>query len=266
MEIDSYLAGGVVITLTTLLAVLGLVLVRRKVSVETLTSFHEVGGFLLSVVGTMYAVLMGLIVVDAMSKFESAKQNVQQEANALADVFMLSGQFAPAKKQEIRDLCVDYAHLVVDKEWQAMDHNSFSPQARSIAIKLITAVSSIDPQTNRDQSLYQVIVGEACQIWDSRHARTHTACGGLPTPEWIVLVVGGVATIVFTYFFGLENLKAQTVMTAMVTLLIALNLYLILLFAYPYSGDVKVSTGALDADIEIFKEILNSPQAKSEAK
>src|SRR5437762_2024792 len=105
MEIDSYLAGAVVITLTTLLAVLGLVLVRRKVPIETLTSFHEVGGFLLSVVGTMYAVLMGLIVVDAMSKFESAKQNVQQEANALADVFMLAGQFSPAKKQEIQDLC-----------------------------------------------------------------------------------------------------------------------------------------------------------------
>jgi len=82
----------------------------------------------------------------------------------------------------------------------------------------------------------------------------------------MVLIVGGVAVVVFTYFFGLEHVKAQIAMTSMVALLIVLNLYLILLFAYPYSGDVKVSTQALEADLDIFQQLMSADHAVPAAK
>ncbi len=264
MEVDSYLVAVVVITLTTLLAIAGLILVRRKVPVQTLASFHEVGGYLLSVIGTMYAVLLGLIVVDAMTKFENAQQNTLQEANALADVFMLSSQYPEARKKEIQGLCIKSAQDVIEKEWPAMDSGRFSSECRQTAIDLVSAVSNFEPSTNRDQSLYQVVVQEACQMWDNRHARIYTASGGLPEAEWAALIVGGVATVVFTYFFGLENFKAQVAMTAMVALLIALNLYLVLLFGYPHSGDLKVHPRAFQSHLEVFKSEINKSRVPTD--
>lgn len=255
MEIDSYLAECIVISLITLLTVVGLLVVRRWVGLETLASFHEVAGYLLSVIGTMYAVLLGLVVVDSMGKYETAKQIAQQEANALADVFFLSNQY-PAQKSEIQRLCLQYADLVVNREWHDMENNGFCQEARETAIKLVGAVSGIKPQGDQEQSLYQVIVGEVTQIWDNRSARIYTACSGLPTAEWVVLIVGAVATVVFTYFFALEHLKAQVVMTAIVTLLISLNVYLVLLYAYPYSGDVRVSPHGLMANRDIFRQSM----------
>src|SRR5271154_3929045 len=99
MEIDNYWAEAVVIILATLISVAGLLFVRRTVGVASLAKCHDVGGSLLSVIGTMYAVLLGLIIVDSMGKFEVAKQNAQQEANALADVFFLANQY-PEKSKE----------------------------------------------------------------------------------------------------------------------------------------------------------------------
>ncbi len=253
MEIDSYLVAFAVITLTTLLALAGLVIVRRKVPVVTLASLHEVGGYLLSVIGTMYAVLLGLIVVDAMTRFENAQQNTLQEANALADVFLLSKQYPAAKRAEIQKLCIKYAEDVIEKEWPAMDSGNLSAECRQSAIDLVNAVASFEPSSNKEQSLYQVVVQEACQMWDNRHARIYTASGGLPEAEWAALIIGGVATVVFTYFFGLENFKAQVAMTAMVALLIALNLYLVLLFGYPHSGDLKVHPRAFQSHLEVFR-------------
>src|SRR5437764_685782 len=78
------------------------------------------------------------------------------------------------------------------------------------------------------------------ELWNNRRTRTVTAAQGVPALEWVVLIIGGAVTISFTYFFKLEHLKIQMVMTAMVAMIIALSLYLVLMFGYPYSGELKV--------------------------
>ena len=43
-----------------------------------------------------------------------------------------------------------------------------------------------------------------------------------------------------TYFRVLDDLRIQVALTAMVAVLIALNIFLILMFGYPFSGDLRV--------------------------
>jgi hypothetical protein len=78
------------------------------------------------------------------------------------------------------------------------------------------------------------------EFWNSRRTRTITAGHGVPPLEWLVLIVGGAITVSFTYFFKLDHLMIQVCMTAMVAIMIALCLYLVLMFGYPYSGDLKI--------------------------
>ena len=75
MKLDSYLSGFFLVGASTLVSVVGLLVVRRLLHTKNLISSHDVGGYLLSVVGTMYAVILGLIVVDAMAKFQEARQS-----------------------------------------------------------------------------------------------------------------------------------------------------------------------------------------------
>src|SRR5207237_1333196 len=83
-------------------SVVGLLAVRRVLRTWDLLECHDVGGYLLSVVGTLYAVILGLIVVDSMGKFQQARATVEQESNSLADIILLSNQLPRRERDEIR--------------------------------------------------------------------------------------------------------------------------------------------------------------------
>lgn len=66
-----------------LLSCLGQIIFRKLFGAERIKSCHEVGGHYFSVVGTFYAVLVGLIIFDAQARFDDAKINVESESSAL---------------------------------------------------------------------------------------------------------------------------------------------------------------------------------------
>jgi hypothetical protein len=240
MKLDSYLSGFFLIGASTLVSIIGLLVVRRLLHSKNLISSHDVGGYLLSVVGTMYAVILGLIVVDAMGKFQEARQTTERESNALADLILLSNQLPPEQRTRVQTLALAYIDRVLEDEWPILDYGRFAPSARHAAIDLINCVSGFDPKTNKEQEIYAAEVEALCEFWNCRRTRINTAAHGLPALEWFVLIVGGVITISFTYFFKLEHLQIQIIMTVMVASMIALCLYLVLMFGYPYSGELKV--------------------------
>jgi hypothetical protein len=260
MAIDSYGAAVLWVLGSMCLSVLGLVYGRRLINVETLRQCHDVGGYLLSVVGTLYAVLLGLVVVYAMQSFQSAENICQQEANALADVYLLADHLPKVKQIEVKQLCSNYVNEVVDKEWNLMDDAKMSPIAHNYAIKLMKALNNYEPKTSNESIMYRTVLDKACQVWDNRRARSNIASFGIPFEEWLVLLTGAAVTIVFTYFFGLDNLRVQAAMTAMIALLISLNLLMVLWFGYPFSGDRKVHPDAFKVDQQVFLLDLASYQ------
>jgi hypothetical protein len=252
MVISGYFFGIILVCVVTSLSILGLLIVRRQVGVETLTSWHDVAGYLLSVVGTMYAVLLGLIVVDAMTKFQNARFITEQEANNLADVFLLADHMPDPYKHNVQKMCVDYCEAVITRDWPKMEKQDNSFEARHLAIKLVRVLENYEPQTESEKAIYPMILTEGLSLWDNRRARIITATNGIPAVEWFVVIIGGIVTTIFTYFFGLTQLRSQIVMTALVAILISLNVYLVLLFGYPFAGDLKVMPEAFEVDRTIF--------------
>ncbi len=241
MKIDSYLTGFLLVSVTSVLAVIGLLVVRKVIQRTNLIGTHDVGGYLFSAVGTMYAVLLGLVVVESMAKFEEARQSTERESNALADIVLLANQYPKERREKIQKLALVYADRVAHDEWPLLDDGRYAPSARYAAIDLIALVCDYEPKTASEQTIYEAQVNTVCELWNNRRVRIVTAAHGVPHLEWVVLILGGLITIGFTYFFKLEHLKIQAIMTALVATIISLNLFLVLMFGYPYSGELKVS-------------------------
>jgi hypothetical protein len=68
----------------------------------------------------------------------------------------------------------------------------------------------------------------------ARRYRMVAAKNGLSSVLWAVLIAGGVLIVLFSYFFFLESLIAQTLMTAFVAIFISMNVYLIYICQNPY--------------------------------
>lgn len=239
-KIDSYLSGFFLVVAANAVAIGGLMISRRVLRKHDLISTHEVGGFLLSVAGTMYAVILGLIVVDSLAKFQQGRQTTEQEANGLANVVLLANHFPSPSREKIHDEALAYADYVVNREWPLLDDGLSAPEAHASALRLVAAVTEFEPKGEREQSSYETALTAVGDFWNSRRYRLVMAAHGPPPLEWFVLIAGGIITVTFTYFFKLDHFRIQVVMTALVATIIALNLYLVLMFGYPFSGDVKV--------------------------
>jgi hypothetical protein len=60
--------------------------------------------------------------------------------------------------------------------------------------------------------------------------------------------------VVFTFFFGSQNLFAQLTMTIMLAVLIVLILFTILLMDFPYSGDLSITVAPMQQVLTLFRQ------------
>jgi hypothetical protein len=251
--VNSYVFGFLTISATTLLAVLGMLYVRDRVSVVVLRNYHEVAGYLLSVIGTLYAVLLGFVVVDAMGHVQDLRVLVDQEASGCANIFLCSNSLPEPQRTKIRTLCTEYAEAVVNEEWQTMKTGKYSPHAFRIVWSLWKEIVDYKPTGQFDSNVHQQLLNEICNMTQNRRTRIVSAKHGVAPILWVVLLVGGTFTVLFTYFFGVENVNAQIVMTVLVSLTLSLNVFLVFIFGSPFSGDLSVQPDSFKLDLLIFK-------------
>jgi drug/metabolite transporter (DMT)-like permease len=75
----------------------------------------------------------------------------------------------------------------------------------------------------------------------------------VPPAIWLVLLVGGVFTVSYTFFFGMKNIKIQYLIATTLTVTIALILFLIFVLDHPFTGASKVSAEPLQEVIGIMQ-------------
>jgi Protein of unknown function (DUF4239) len=239
------------------LSIGGLLGVRRWLQATDLKIHHDVTDPLSQVVGMMFAVLLGFMVSDAMQRFEQARSTVQQEAASLADIHNLAGGFQPKSRNHLRKLCISYADEIINNEWPLLAQKKISLATIKTYRDLWQECITYQPAGQSDSNIQQVMLNSLTAMSDARRLRIEALHNGLPFALWWVLLAGGLATIIFTYFFGVKNIKLQVVMTAIVTLVICLNIFLLYSYDDPFSGDVMVHPTAFEADLMMFKTQWN---------
>ena len=93
---------------------------------------------------------------------------------------------------------------------------------------------------------------------DSRRMRLLAAPARVPTLIWGVLIGGGVVTVLFTYFFGLKNQRAQVAMTVLYVASIGFVLFLVAAIDHPYAGAVSIGPEALELVLSRIEHIENA--------
>ena len=234
-----------------LVSVVGLVLVQRLVPPERREEHNDVAGFIYAVLGVAYAVLLAFVVIAVWQDYNTAQTNVESEAHELAGVYFLASQLPESERTHVQDLARTYARVVVEQEWPMMEQGQTNPRADSLLRQLRLELLKFDPSTQGEQVLYERGPTQVHDAADARRSRLLEVREGMPTLLWVVLVVGGVITVSFTYLFGLKSNVAHALMVAALTLLICGVLFTIGEFNNPFSGVVEIRPDA-------FKEMLGS--------
>jgi hypothetical protein len=251
-----------------LLSLGGLELVQRLVPTASRQPHNDVAGFIYAALGVIYAVLLALVVIAVWEEYRAARETVEQEANAAADIFWLADRLPEPRGTHVQELARSYAEEVVHREWPLMEqgqtplmtHERGTPAGWTLIDDIRQDIQGFEPRTMAQEQLYAEGLDQVDTLSDARRMRLVAAEEGVPGVLWAVLIFGDMAAVGFTYLFGLENTWAHRLMVVTLAAVIGLVLFTIGALEYPFSGGARIGTGAFELILERFEtsELSNS--------
>src|SRR5437867_7865198 len=240
----------IVSAVTTFFGLFGLYLVRRKYSAEVLKENHEVAAIIFNAFGLFYGVLVAFVVFATWNGYDDATKNLQLEASEALDIFHSAESFPDSPKKIIQQGVRDYIAAVYNDEVPKMAQGDISLYSGGAHAELRTLFNQMDATSIPNRELYAESLRCLNNLAQYRRMRIFAGNDTVPPVIWLVLLVGGLFAVSYTFFFGMKNIKAQYLITTTLTVTITLILFLIYVLDHPFTGTSKVSTEPLRQVIE----------------
>ncbi len=100
----------------------------------------------------------------------------------------------------------------------------------------------VHPRTPEERTSLQDSLKALDDVNILRAERIQASGSSLHPVFWLVLILGAVLTIGFSFFFYLENVWVQILMTSALVGTIASLFFLLLVLDHPFTGDIHVTS------------------------
>jgi hypothetical protein len=174
----------------------------------------------------------------------------EREAATVEELYRISGRFPEPGRSQAQDLAAPYARVVVEEEWPMMREGRTSQLAGDLADELRESIQDFEPRTEAEQDLRASGLTQLDELDETRALRLLEVREGLPRIVWLVLIVGGVITVSFTFLFGMETPWLHMLAVAALTVVVTLILYTVAVLEYPFNGSVPVEPDAFELVLE----------------
>jgi hypothetical protein len=236
--------GPVVIALACAATAAGAYIVHRFSSDRLEQSRNDVAGPVVSVAGTILAVMLSFMVVIVWEEYDTSAASVLREAGALSDLHQESDGFPFAMRLRIQSAIDRYVDTVLHIEWPQMRTGGRSGQADDLAREIENDVIDYNPTTPVQTTLQASSLDLVHNFLDSRRQRLFDNQQGISLYMWATLIFLSVVTIWLALLFRTENWRAHTIMTVALAAIVAAILVLIAELDYPFRGTLQIQPGA----------------------
>jgi Protein of unknown function (DUF4239) len=251
------LIGILVVSLSVLLAVAGLMLVRYLAPSTFFRPQSGAGYTIHQAIALVFGIGVGFAILIVWGELNESEAATSDEATDVQALYGLAERLPGSDRDRIQGSARAYAKVVVEEEWPLMADGQASSRAQSTAEELRGSILEFEPQTSTESEIYAQMLTDVNDLYKNRATRLLETEEGVPPFVWVVLVITGILTIVFTYFFDLESSRIHVFRVAAMTVVVALSLYTVRVVEYPFSGDVQVGPDA-------FEQVLDRMQGSSE--
>jgi hypothetical protein len=241
-DLPATLGAALLIGATVAVSLLVLFVAQRLIPHPLRRSHNDVAGFLIAIVGVIYAVLLGFIAVAVWEDYNAADAIVQREASLAGDIYLDAVNMRGKMGDPLRKLVREYLDAVIDEEFPAMLHGEWSPRVSQLLERMHSAVFAYRFRG----PVFSDVLAHVNSLDDERRDRLINANSGLQSVAWFVLLAGSGLTVIFCTLFGVPDVRVHAAMTGLVAASIALVLFLIVSFDYPFRGANRISSAAFE--------------------
>jgi hypothetical protein len=236
--------GNITIISGCILAALLLLVVVRRFWKPRGRQRNEVMGWQLTFLSTTYAVIIAFMLSDVWNDYQAAETNTEMEANSLLRIYRLAEGIPQQQAEHLRALAIQYGELAISQEWPAMEHDSISQGLTDTAKQLWSSVLQVKTVTQEQQLSLQQIMSGVGALTEHRRIRELQSRSKLPGIFWVVLIVGGSLTVLYSCLFDVEERRMHAVHVVGITFMVALVLVSIADVDRPYGGAIRIQPTA----------------------
>jgi hypothetical protein len=222
-------------------SVAGMLIVRRFIPPEKLAENNDYVGFTFSMLSLIYGIYLAFTVVVVWQQYEAAEEKVTDEVVLMATVWRSIELFPVEDRQRLRRDLIEYTRDVIDKDYPLMAGgmtSTFSPHYEQLWTDFYQV--KLTGGDAREDAFYQEALTRLNEFAIARRARILASQASLPQSMWILLIVGAMGAISFTWFYSTPFRSIQIAATAFLSAIIVYAVLLVAMLEYPFGSGVKV--------------------------
>ncbi|MCD9899892.1 DUF4239 domain-containing protein [Streptomyces sp. MT29] len=197
----------------------------------------------LSLIGTLFALIIGFVVVVVWQTMTDTEGIVAREANALADLERMPRGFGVQIRRKVQGAVRAYARLVVTDEWPAMATGTHSARANAALVELWSVYTTMRSE-ERETHLYAQSLIRLNELGDARRIRLLASQSRIPVVMWLLIAVDAVAILALSVAFGLSETWQMRLVLGTLVGSVVFAIFLVAELDGPFSGDLCVSAYA----------------------
>ena len=240
----SSVQSALVIILSVVSALLLVALLNRLWPIDSRKLLNDVTGWQLGVLGTTYGVILGFMLYTVWEGFRAAQIDANLEATSMLNVYRLADGLPSPQRETMQDLARRYEVVVVEQEWPAMQHQIEDRAASVVLGNMWRVLASVKIDSISTGNSVDHIQYAMSNLAERRNMRDQQRTNQLPGLLWLLLVLGGAATIVSSCILGNDKKWLHYCQVGALTFVIVTALAGIADLARPYEGAVAVEPSA----------------------
>ncbi len=212
---------------------------------------------MLTILGTLVSVLLGLLVSNADEQYRSLEDCVSNEATSINQVFRLARGLPPAKGLGLQKLCIDYCDKVIDDEWPAMKVGGRSTAVTDIYTKLSDEMTTFQPSKPGEESLQSSIIEITSDIGQNRSKRILASRSNWAGRFVPLIVACAVVVLACSYMYaGQGSAIVHSFLVALVAVTLGINIGVIFLMTRPFASEWAIQPESFRLHDEVMKQFL----------
>lgn len=238
-----WLSGMITVLVFCAFGITGLLLTRRWVPSlhQVNVSYNDIVGCYFSAITVLYGITLGLLMVGDWSTLTETQDRVDNEASTLAAFYLDISEYPEPTRGRLQNDLRSYTREVIDVAWPEQQKGIIPRGNVANVANLANDLAAFEPASEEQKSLQRETYDKFNELVERRRSRLLGVTAGLSSALWTLVYIGAVINIAVTWCFHLHNQRMHLWMTAMISLLLGLMIFLLSAMDHPYLGKISVS-------------------------
>jgi uncharacterized protein YneF (UPF0154 family) len=242
-----------------ILSLLGLFISAKTIKID-LQKNGELIVAMLTILGTLVSVLLGLLVSSANDQYQSLEECVNGESASVNQVFRLARGLPQPTASTLQNQCIEYCDRVLGEEWPSMKRGEMSASVSKILARLSDEVVQFHPNNDGESNIQSAIISAAANVGHDRGVRIVASRSSWTRRMLPLILTCAIVVLACSYLYaGKGSLRLHAVLVSLVAITLGTNIGVIFLMTRPFSSEWAIKPEGFELHVKAMRDYKNSP-------